>query len=621
MEKCVDCKYKQIKDGKQLCHISDDGKMCHKQCLYELCENKDVEIVVKYSRRDRCNFHNMDCRFKETGRKKSEKFQAEIASGKRGPNGETLYVKCLGPGKEHWFWTFDYPTGRKMYCSNYCATHSSSVIEKRKKTNLEKYGFESAGQSEDIKAKIRKTNLEKYGVEYGLSNKDVRQKIEATNVKKYGKKNCMQNKEIKQKAINTTIERYGVDNVSKSVLIKQKKEQTSLNNFGVKYHTQLDSQKQKVKEAMLDKYGIDNICQKDLKNIENYNKEYIEANFVEDGYFLFHECKSYFNIKQDTTVHRMKRRFDIVYPNKRMRSVVEKEIVAFLKSFYEKTITMNNFDVLSANVLGKRNPLELDVYLPDSKLAIEFDGLMYHSYGKSKYEVFNNYDVIDENKHLSKTLMCESLGIQLLHIFENEWEDKRRIWESMIKVKLGYADVKINARDCNIREIGFKEERDFLEENHIQGYTHASQSYGLYYKDELVQVMSFSKVRFVKNKKYDWELIRECSKLNTVVRGGYSKLLQHFCSINEGSIMSYANRRWSSPLVNNNGILIKTTLPNHFYFLPNEYILYSRAQFTLKDFQKKVGRYDNSLNKDENLVNNGYRIIYDCGNLLYRLNN
>lgn len=531
MEKCVDCKYKQIKDGKQLCHISDDGKMCHKQCLYELCENKDVEIVVKYSCRDRGNFHNTDCRFKETGRKKSEKFQAEIASGKRGPNGETLYVKCLGPGKEHWFWTFDYPTGRKMYCSNYCATHSSSVIEKRKKTNLEKYGFESAGQSEDIKAKIRKTNLEKYGVEYGLSNKDVRQKIEATNVKKYGKKNCMQNKEIKQKAINTTIERYGVDNVSKSVLIKK-----------------------------------------------------------------------------DTTVHRMK-------------SVVEKEIVAFLKSFYEKTITMNNFDVLSANVLGKRNPLELDVYLPDSKLAIEFDGLMYHSYGKSKYEVFNNYDVIDENKHLSKTLMCESLGIQLLHIFENEWEDKRRIWESMIKVKLGYADVKINARDCNIREIGFKEERDFLEENHIQGYTHASQSYGLYYKDELVQVMSFSKVRFVKNKKYDWELIRECSKLNTVVRGGYSKLLQHFCSINEGSIMSYANRRWSSPLVNNNGILIKTTLPNHFYFLPNEYILYSRAQFTLKDFQKKVGRYDNSLNKDENLVNNGYRIIYDCGNLLYRLNN
>ena len=621
MGKCHTCKYKQMQDGNQLCYISEDGKLCYKQCSYALCDHKEDMIVVQYKRRDRGNYHNKECQVKEAGRRKTEKFQAEIASGKRGPNGETLYIKCAGPGEEHWFWTFDYPTSRKIYCSNYCATHSSAVVEKRKKTNLEKYGVESAFQNEQVKEKIRKTNLERYGTEYGLASKEVREKIEATNMAKYGKKHCMQNKEIKQKAINTTIERYGVDNVSKSVSIKEKKEQTSLKNFGVKYHTQLDSQKQKVKEVMLDKYGIDNICQKDMANLKNYNKEYIEANFIEDGYFLFRECKAYFNIKQDTTMHRMKRRFDIVYPNKRMRSVVEKEIVAFLRTFYEKTITMNNFDVLSANVLGKRNPLELDIYLPDSKLAIEFDGLMYHSYGKSQYDVFNNYDDIDANKHLSKTLMCESLGIQLLHIFENEWEDKRSIWESMIKVKLGYADVKINARDCDIREIDFKEERDFLEENHIQGYMHASHSYGLYYNDELVQVMSFSKVRFGKNKKYDWELIRECSKLNTVVRGGYSKLLQHFCERNEGSIMSYANRRWSSPLVNNNGILIKTTEPNYFYFLPNEYVLYSRAQFTLKDFQKKVGKYNSDLNKDENLVNHGYRIIYDCGNLLYRLKN
>ena len=614
--KCNSCKYKQIENDKQVCYLSEDGKYCNKKCQYRNCNNKNEYIIIQYKRRDRGNFHNSNCRLKEIGLKKTEQFQQEIASGKRGPKGETLYIRCPGPGadgsgKEHWFWTRNNPTGKRTYCCNKCAILSEDRINKTKQTNLKRYGVESASCSDVIKEKMKETNRERYGSDYALSNKEVINKRLQTNFERYGVENPMQNKEIKKRQEETILKKYGVKNVSQSVLIKKKKEETSLENYGVQYHTSLPEQREKVKDAMLNKYGIENICQKDMANIENYNKEYIETNFIEDGYFLFHECKQYFNVKQDTTIHRMKRRFGIEFPNKRMRSVVEKEIANFIKSFYDKQIKLNDFEVLNSNFLGKRNPLELDIYLPESGLAIEFNGLMYHSYGKSKYEVFNNWEKLDENRHLTKTLNCESCGIQLLHIFENEWEDKQEIWKSIIKVKLGYADYKINARDCEVREVDFKTIRQFLEANNMQGYTHAKISYGLYYRDELVQAMTFSKSRF--NKRYDWELIRECSKLYTIVVGGYSKLLKHFHNNHEGSLISYANRRWSSPLTNKNGLLIKTTEPNYFYFLPNEYILYTRTQLP------KVDNYDENLTKDKNMFNNGYRIIYDCGNLLYEI--
>ena len=616
IKKCDNCKYKQTEADKRVCYISEDGKFCYKKCQFRNCDKKNEYIVVQYKRRDRGNFHDANCRLKEVGLKKTDVFQQEIASGKRGPNGETLYIKCPGPGpdgsgKEHWFWTRENPTGRKIYCSQQCSVLADDRKNKAKQTCIEKYGVEYAIKSDVIKEKIKQTNREKYGFDYALSNNEVINKRIETNLEKYGVKNPMQNKEIRKRQEETVLKRYGVKNVSCSTLIKNKKEETSMENYGVKYHTSLSAQKEKVKNAMIEKYGIENICQKDIANIKNYNKEYIEKHFIEDGYFLFHECKKYFNIKQDTTVHRMKRRFNIIFPNKRVRSIVEKEIADFIKSFYNKQIKLNDFEVLNSNFLGRRNPLELDIYLPDDKLAIEFDGLMYHSYGKSEYRVFDNWDELDENKHLSKTLNCEAKGVQLLHIFENEWIDKQEIWKSIIKTKLGYVENKINARDCEIRELETLEEKSFLERCNMQGYIHASISYGLYHEDKLVQVMTFGKSRF--NKKYDWELIRECSELYTIVRGGYSKLLKYFHDNHEGTLISYANRRWSSSLTNKNGVLIKATNPNHFYFLPNEYILYSRTRLP------KVENYNKDLTKSENIVNNGYRIIYDCGNLLYEL--
>lgn len=261
---------------------------------------------------------------------------------------------------------------------------------------------------------------------------------------------------------------------------------------------------------------------------------------------------------------------------------------------------------------------EIDILVSELKFGIEYDGLLSHSYGYSKISYYNNF-YIDKNYHLQKTKECESKGYQLFHIFENEYLDqnKKNIWLSIIKNKLNSSD-KIYARKCSIKEISNSEYKQFTEHNHLQGYGIASIRLGLFYNDELVSIMSFGKSRY--NKSIEYELIRFCSKLNTQIIGGASKLLKHFeRTYNPESIISYANRRWSQGhLYEILGFEFShNTDPNYFYFRINENILYSREKFQKHKLKNKLELFDSELSETENMFNNGYRKIYDCGNKVY----
>lgn len=122
--------------------------------------------------------------------------------------------------------------------------------------------------------------------------------------------------------------------------------------------------------------------------------------------------------------------------------------------------------------------------------------------------------------------MCEARGIQLIHIFENEWEFKREIVESRIKNLLGIYDNTVFARKCEIKEIDSKTSKEFQEINHIQGSVNSSVNVGLYHGNELVSLMTFGKCRF--DRKHEWEMLRFCNRLGHHVIGGAGKLLKYF---------------------------------------------------------------------------------------------
>ena len=218
---------------------------------------------------------------------------------------------------------------------------------------------------------------------------------------------------------------------------------------------------------------------------------------------------------------------------------------------------------------------------------------------------------------LQRTELCLENNIQLLHIFEGEDLD---LWLSMINNKLNLNE-KIYARKCIIKELNSQDTIEFLNENHLQGFCRAKINVGLFYNNELVSLMTFSKPRF--NKNYEYELIRFCSKRNTSVIGGATKLWKYFVTkYNPNSVITYANRRFS------NGEIYKTlgftflekTSPNYFYFKPNEFILYSRVMFQKHKLKDILEIYDENLSESENMFNNNYRRIYDCGNLKFIYN-
>lgn len=260
-------------------------------------------------------------------------------------------------------------------------------------------------------------------------------------------------------------------------------------------------------------------------------------------------------------------------------------------------------DVFERNDRTVLNGKELDLYSEERKLAVEVNGVYWHS------------DKFRERDHLlDKTLKCEKLGITLLHFWDYEINKKSDIVTSMISSRLGL-NQKIYARKCVIKEVSSKESKQFQIDNHIQGSAVSSINYGLYYEDELVALMTFAKSRF--NKKYDWELVRYCNKLDLTVVGGASKLFNWFLKNNDGSIISYANRRYSN---GNLYHLLKfkltdSTRPNYMYFRNG--VLLSRVKCQKHKLSKLLDNFDEKMSEKENMKNNGFDRIYDCGNYVF----
>jgi len=454
-------------------------------------------------------------------------------------------------------------------------------------TNILRYGVDNPNKSTSIREKIKQTLHEKYGVLNPGQIQEVKEKVKNTCIQKYGVKNISQTEEVKEKRKITNLEKYGSEYYSQGEEFNQKVRNTSVQKYGVNHFTQSDTYKQSVKKKQPVHYS-----QRNIRNFDNYNQNFM-LTFVKDDKFDMVSAMEYFNVSS-TILHR---NFDI-------------------PKIYSKPETALSKLIPNVILCDRKliKPLEIDLLCETYKFGIEYNGLMYHSSGKSDF--FPN---IDNDKHLVKTELVEAKGYQLFHIFENEYLDldKRKIWESIIKNKLGLS-IKIQARKCSIKEITSSVSKEFLENNHLQGNVNAQIKIGLFYEDDLISVMTFGKSRF--NKKYQYELLRFCSKIGHSVIGAAGKLLSYFeKTYTPKSIISYANRRWSQGNVYEKlkFEFISYSAQNYFYFKPNENVLYSRNMFQKHKLSKVLENFNPELSETENMFNNGYRKIYDSGNRIY----
>lgn len=252
---------------------------------------------------------------------------------------------------------------------------------------------------------------------------------------------------------------------------------------------------------------------------------------------------------------------------------------------------------------------EIDFYIPSLNYGIEYNGLFWH-----------NDKIVNKSYHWEKTKKCLDKQINLYHVFENEWILKKDIVKSIIKYKLGLSDRKIFARKCEIGEVDTQKKNSFLDANHIQGKKYSSINIGLYHIGELVQMMTFHKSH---HNKFEFELSRLTCKLNVCVVGGVSKLWKYFLkSYSPKSVIVYEDIRFSpiNSFYETLGFSYShRTKPNYFYFNnKNPLKLFTRSEFQ-KHKMKNIKNFDfdDTLSEVENMYNNNYLRIWDCGNHIY----
>lgn len=185
------------------------------------------------------------------------------------------------------------------------------------------------------------------------------------------------------------------------------------------------------------------------------------------------------------------------------QSSFEVELLQFLQSVIPNTEIVKNSRIII-------KPYELDLFIPEHNLAIEFNGLYWHC------ELHK-----PKTYHLDKRKLCESKGINLIQINADEWALHKPIVRSIIKAKLKIFDAQIHARKCEIRAVPQAEAVAFLEANHLMQSSRGFKSVGLYFGGALVSLLTYKK------HKTGLDVARFCNKLNTLVFGGLSRLLAY----------------------------------------------------------------------------------------------
>ena len=365
--------------------------------------------------------------------------------------------------------------------------------------NINNCGIYSCS-SKCAQIKVKKTSIDKFGSEYYTQTLSYRESVNRNSLEKYGESHHLKSKEVKDKISNTNLERYGVSNPSKNLKI--------IND---------------IKNKSLIRW--------EENHIEFYKKKNIKiTSMLKNGDYEI-ECGNHsFIISKSLLQNRLVIKTTICtkcHPVNSHDSGMEVQLRDWIRSIYDGNIVFNDRSIIS--------PKEIDIFLPDEKIGIEFNGLYWHS-EESK----------DNDYHFLKHKDCWDKEIDLIQVWEDDWKYKNEIVKSIIYNKILNSERRIYARNCELVLLDNKTSKEFLTFNHLHGSINSKINIGLLFNGEVVSIMCFNGLRKSNGSKFEdgkYEMTRYCNKLSTSVIGGGSKMLKHFTKNNKFSeIVTYYDK-------------------------------------------------------------------------------
>ena len=329
-------------------------------------------------------------------------------------------------------------------------------------------------------------------------------------------------------------------------------------------------------------------------------KEHVTPNFNVDDYigtsgvkysWTCVKCNNVFNsCPNDGAIPRCKK----CYP------VSMRKLETEIREFFE-----NRYSLKSEQDRKILKGKEIDILFKELNLAIEVNGVYWHS---DKFK--------DKNFHYNKSKALIEAGYRHIHIFEDEWANKKDLIIAKVDSLAG-VNKKIHARKCEVKEISAKEAKTFILANHLQGWANGPKvNVGLFYENELVGVSTFGKPRF--NKQYEWELFRQCFQVGVTIVGGSSKMVKFFeLKENPKSLLSYANMNYSSGNVYTQSgfTYIGDTGASYFYVDSINGKKFTRFESSKKALNEKLGTQ--GLSESECAERLGLIKIEDSGSMIF----
>ncbi len=274
------------------------------------------------------------------------------------------------------------------------------------------------------------------------------------------------------------------------------------------------------------------------------------------------------------------------------------EVYDFIKSLSSDAILSDRFLIA---------PREIDILVPSTNLAVEYNGLYWHS----------TANISDKNYHESKRKSVESMGHKFFMIFEDEWRDKRRIVESMLRHRLAMPGEILDARKLRVEELDGKTAEIFFEASHLEGHARCSSCFGLVDSSgRIVAAMSLRRPFHTSRATACVEVARSACLPGVIVRGWVGKLtatsLKKVKSEGRMSLVSYVDARvGNGGSYLSSGWKLETNPKSPRFWWTDFHSRFNRFKYRA---DKAMGLSQADIATRENVVE-----IWGCGNYVVRI--